>query len=202
MYDDKYNQIFTEEELNKEVWKDIGECKGYEDYKGLYKVSNLGRVKNNRGLIKSPELNHKGYYRVQLYNKGKRKNKRINRLVALAFIPNPNNYPMVNHKDENKLNNRVSNLEWCTNKYNCNYGTVRERIAKTLSKVMKGKYTSGNNPNAKEVVMYDKQGNKLKEFDCIKDAERYLGKSHANTNISKCCKGKQKTAYGYKWKYK
>lgn len=182
MYDNKYKQEFTEE-----VWKDVGECKGYEDYKGLYKVSNLGRVKNNKGLIKSPELNHKGYYRVQLYNKGKRKHARINRLVALAFIPNPNNYPMVNHKDENKLNNRVSNLEWCTAKYNNNYGTARERMAKAISK---------------PVIMCDLKGNELKEFKSLTNASIYLNKLHAYSHINECCNGKRKSAYSYIWKYK
>lgn len=181
MYDSKYKQELTDEELNSEIWKDI------QGYEGLYKVSNLGRVKNRKGLIMSPELYHKGYYRVQLYNKGKRKHERINRLVALAFIPNPNNYPMVNHKDENKLNNKADNLEWCTHKYNCNYGTAIERSAKN---------------RRKKVIMYDKQGNKLKDFKSLTIASSYLNKPHAHSHISDCCKGKRKSAYGYIWKYK
>lgn len=179
----EYNNQFTQEELNNEVWKDVGECKGYEEYKGLYKVSNLGRVKNNKCMVKSLNINHRGYYSVKLYSKGKSKNARINRLVALAFLPNPEDLPVVNHKDENKLNNRVNNLEWCTVKYNNNYGTTKER-------------------RSKPVIMYDKQDNKLREFNSVIDANQYLGKRKHSSNINKCCNGKHKTAYGYKWKYK
>lgn len=109
----------------EEIWKDI---KGYE---GLYQISNLGRVKclpkiiRNRKykeIIKSPSLAGKGYYRLILCNNGKNKAFYIHRLVAQAFIPNPNNLPQVNHKDENILNNCVDNLEWCNNKQNINYG--------------------------------------------------------------------------------
>lgn len=185
MYDNKYKQEFTEEELNNEIWKDIPE------YEGLYQVSNLGRVKNNKGLILKPRLYKDGYFDIKLSKNGKNKTKRINRLVALAFIPNHNNYPMVNHKDEDRLNNRVNNLEWCTNKYNINYGNRSERASKTLSSVM-----------SKPIIMYNKQGNKLREFGGIKDANKYLGKYKYNSNISACLTGRNKTAYGYKWKYK
>lgn len=181
MYDTKYKQEFTDEELNNEVWKDVGECKGYEELARLYEVSNLGRVKNKKGLIMSPELYQRGYYRVHLYKNNKRKHARINRLVALAFIPNPNNYPMVNHKDENKLNNKVSNLEWCTAKYNANYGTTKERAAKPLYQL-------------------DMNGNIIKEFNSAHQVQKVLG--YNVRAIAGCCEGNCKSAYGYKWKYK
>ena len=113
--------------MNREIWKDIS---GYE---GLYQVSNLGRVKSlnylghHKEVIKKPSLPKKTimkpsqYYKVILYKNGKAKNFFVHRLVAEAFIPNPDNLPQVNHIDHNPFNNRADNLEWCTAKYNCNH---------------------------------------------------------------------------------
>lgn len=129
-----------------EVWKDI------EGYEGLYQVSNLGRVKSLERIISDgrhrkerilkPYDDGNGYLRVELQSKPFK----LHRLVAQAFIPNPDNLPFVNHKDENPKNNRVflnddgsvdeSNLEWCDNKYNINYGTTQERRIST--KIEKG----------------------------------------------------------------
>lgn len=121
-----------------ETWKDI---KGYE---GLYQVSTMGRVKSLkrtrktngknavvRERILTPYTNPYGYVNYYLRREGEKKGYRINRLVAQTFIPNPNNLPYVNHKDENKLNNCVDNLEWCTALYNNNYGTRNKRISDT-----------------------------------------------------------------------
>lgn len=130
----------NKEYLN-EVWKDI---KGYER---LYQVSNFGRVRSldrvlknrwgnfcKKGVILTPLLFTKGYLGVRLYDGyGNGKTYRIHRLVAETFLPNPNNYPQVNHKDENKTNNRVENLEWCTLEYNINYGTRTTRMGQTRS---------------------------------------------------------------------
>lgn len=97
-----------------EIWKDI---KGYE---GLYQVSSWGNVKGKKGILK-PYITEKGYLKVGLFKDGKNHKKRVNRLVAEAFIPNPLNLPQVNHKDGNKKNNSVSNLEYCTNSENRNH---------------------------------------------------------------------------------
>lgn len=98
----------------KEIWKEI------KDHEGLYWVSNQGHVKNKHNHILKPEI-RQGYYSIDLCKNGKRKKCRIHRLVAMAFISNPDNLPMINHKDENKLNNCVENLEWCDNIYNTHY---------------------------------------------------------------------------------
>ena len=107
-------------------------------YEGLYEVSSLGRVRSiiTEKILKPGRCGKKGsrnykYLHVVLYDKNKSKhNYKVHRLVAIAFIPNPLNLPQVNHKDENPENNCVDNLEWCTNKYNCNYGTRNERQGK------------------------------------------------------------------------
>lgn len=191
----EYNNQFTQEELNNEIWKDVI---GYE---GLYKVSSLGRVKSldkivthkdgrkqlYKGKLLSPYKSADGYLQVCLCKDNKVKKMYVHRVVSQSFSPNPDNLPHVNHKDEVVTNNRVSNLKWCTSKYNCNYGTRNSKIAKS---------------RLKPVVMYDKQGNKLKEFKSLLDAERYLNKPKGNSQISRCCKGKRKSAYGYIWKYK
>lgn len=110
-----------------ELWKDI--C-GYE---GLYMISNLGNIKSiKKDALLKPIQNNNGYSRVSLYKNGKYKAFSVHRLVAEAFIPNPGALPQVNHKDEDKSNNKVDNLEWCTAKYNSNYGTIKERRKKSL----------------------------------------------------------------------
>lgn len=115
----------------KENWRDI------EGYEGLYMVSDRGRVKslNYRNTGKEKILkrikNKWGYLTIRLHKDGKQKDYRVNRLVAKTFIPNPENYPDVNHRDEDKTNNAVDNLEWCTRKHNCNYGSRNEKISKS-----------------------------------------------------------------------
>lgn len=104
-----------------EVWKPI---KDFEDYE----VSDCGRVRNKDGRTLKPYVNHKGYLKVGLFKSGKCHKKRVHRLVAEAFIENPHDYPQVNHKDENKKNNRVDNLEWCTNQQNQDYSRMLRRM--------------------------------------------------------------------------
>ena len=163
----------------EEIWKDI------EGYEGLYQVSNLGRVKSlRRNIILRQGITRNGYEIVNLY-KNKSKYFLIHRLVANVFIPNPNNYPIVNHKDENKLNNCVDNLEWCTQKYNINYGTGIARRARSQSKI---------------VLQYSLDGTFIKEWKSMMDIQRNLGFNQSH--ISECCRNIRKTAYGYIWKYK
>lgn len=159
----------------KEIWRD---CKGYE---GKYQVSNLGRiwsVKNQKYL--TPNIHTKGYLKVTMVAKnGKVKQEYIHRLVALSFIDNPDNLPQVNHKDENKLNNCVDNLEWCTCKENINYGTRTERQAEkrrvTIECVELGKIFKSITEASKETNI---------PISCI----------------SKACSGLQETAGGKHWK--
>lgn len=132
---------------NMEVFKDI---KGYPNYQ----VSNLGRVwsKKRQIYLKPCKINN-GYLTVSLSAiNGKFKRELIHRLVALTFIDNPNNYPCVNHKDENKENNTVTNLEWCTRSYNMNYGTCAERIGKSNSKAIRCIETGVIYPSGKEAA--------------------------------------------------
>lgn len=177
----------------KEVWKDI---KGYE---GKYKVSNLGNVKSLNWLNTGKEkLLHLGiskgkYYQVGLCKFGINKTFWVHRLVATAFINNPDNLPYINHKDENKLNNCVDNLEWCTAKYNSNYGTGIERMLKTKK--------LRNCKNAeKPVLQFTKDCKFVNEFPSAKEAARCTDINRGN--IWACCAGRYKSAGGYIWKYK
>lgn len=154
----------------KEIWKDI---KGYE---GLYKVSNLGKVYSIAYKKCLSPRSDRGYLCILLHKSGNKKYFLIHRLVAEAFIPNPNNYPQVNHKDEDKQNNHVSNLEWCTRKYNMNYGTRNKRARNSL----KWKFTK---------VICITTG---EEFDCISAASTKYNVMRAN--IRACCKNKIKSA--------
>lgn len=165
-----------------EIYKDIP---GYE---GLYQVSNLGNVKslkNYHKTIKSTILKSfiiRGYYRVELYKNGIGKQLFVHRLVAMTFIPNPNNHPQVNHKDENKLNNSVDNLEWCTAKYNINYGTGRSRMAIAQHKP----------------VACFKDNKLVKCYESITDVEK---DGHHPGNVSRCCNGIYKTHHGMSWSF-
>jgi hypothetical protein len=158
-----------------EIWKPI------QGFEGLYEISNYGRVKSigsynacKRGIM-NPMVDLDGYLHVRLYNDGISKDISVHRLVAIAFIPNPNNYKYVNHKDENTMNNSVTNLEWCTNSYNLIYSI------------------------GKKIAQYSKNGKLIKTFNSIADASREYNIS--TTNISKCCKGKRHSAGKYIWKY-
>lgn len=164
-----------------EIWKDI------EGYEGLYQVSNYGRVKSLRfgkeKILKARDEGH-GYFQVGLFKDGKQVFKRVHRLVAEAFLPNPNNYKEINHKDEDKSSNIVENLEWCDRKYNVNYGTCISRKAEKRSKA---------------INQIDKvTGEVVRQWKSAIEAERN-GYSHGC--ISECCNGKRKSHKGYKWSY-
>lgn len=168
----------------EEIWKDI------EGYEGLYQVSNMGRVKSLRRNIILREGISRGYSVLNLSKNGNPLTKKVHRLVATAFIPNPNNYPIVNHKDENRTNNCVDNLEWCTQEYNLNYGTGNKKRA----------LSNTNGKRSKPVLQYSLDGTFIKEWKSTMDVERMTG--YSGGHISACCRNIRKTAYGYLWKYK
>ena len=164
--------------------------KGFEE---LYLVSDNGEVfstKNN--IVLKPNILRSGYCQYSLYKNGKRHLLLGHRIVAEAFIPNPNNYPIINHKDECKTNNNVENLEWCTHSYNLKYGTLRER--RSLSKTwVKGVDTS------KKPVIQMLDGKVIEIYESISEAAR---KTNTNlSNISQCCLGNRKRANGFYWKF-
>ena len=176
-----------------EIWKPVV---GAED---RYEVSNIGRVRvlshitnqvnqhgnmmsvRHYGRVLKLRENRRGYLVVFIY----KKLITVHRLVATAFIPNPDNLAQINHKDENKHNNRVENLEWCTNRYNCDYGTRKERIAQKQGVA---------------VIGIDKDGNEY-YFSSMKEAEKKTGVYFGN--ISNCCRNvkHRQTAGGYRWRY-
>lgn len=170
-----------------EYWKDI---KGYE---GLYQVSNLGRIRKENKII-SP-WTQLGYKIVGLWKNKKCKKFRVHRLVAEAFILNPNNYTQVNHKDEDKSNNSVENLEWCTQKYNNSYGNRTLKMLETY----KNRHTSNAE---KEVIQMSIDGTVLRIYKSLSEAARISGVSLGN--LSDVCNKKphRKTLGGYKWDFK
>lgn len=183
--------------MSNVLWKDVV------NYKDLYKISNNGDVcsvdryinKSNgikecphffKGRLLKQYTNKDGYKRVCLRNKNA-KWKFVHRLVAEAFIPNPDNLPEVNHKDENKDNNCVDNLEWCEKLYNMNYGERNKKIKE-------------NNANTTSILQFDLEGNFMQEYSRISDAcDKYHIRS---SGISNCCRGLYKQSGGYIWKYK
>ena len=132
-----------------EIWKNI------EGYEGKYQVSNLGQVKSMIGQEKvlHPKKHRNGHLQIGLHKDKKRTTMYIHRLVAQAFIPNPDNLPCVNHKDENPNNNNVDNLEWCTQKYNCNYGTRVDRIMETKKQQYKKIYKYSFNEYSIKIIV-------------------------------------------------
>lgn len=166
--------------MDKEIWKDTT-C----DNK--YMISNKGNVfsKKNNIIMKQNTLK-KGYKRVQLSN-GKRY--LVHRLVAEAFIPNPYNFPQVNHIDGNKQNNCVDNLEWCTQSYN-----MRHALNNGLKVAPKGKDVY----NARAVIQLDKNNNFIKEWETISEVKKELKLTH----VSDVCYKKRKHCGGYNWKFK
>ena len=158
------------------------EIEGFEKYE----VSNLGKVRNIKsGIVLKPWVTKDGYLRHCLYKHNKQKKLLLHRIIATAFIDNPEGKPCVNHIDENKLNNDLSNLEWCTVRENNIHGTRTKRVAEKLSQ---------------KVIQLDLNDNVLNEFESMRQAERETGVSVGN--ISSCCNGKTKSAGGYKWRRK
>ena len=177
-----------------EIWREI---RGFE---GLYRVSNLGRV------MGYPRITRSGYYiapriiKGSLYTSGyivvklrcgdKLKRFAVHRLVAEAFVQNPGRYPIINHKDEDKTNNRADNLEWCTHQYNSTYGTAIERKRESYIK-----------KHSKAVRQYSLSGEFLKEYRSTTEAARASGA--CVSEISSCCKRRENavSANGFQWRY-
>ena len=182
----KYNKNFA---LPNELWKDVV---GYE---GLYQVSTMGRVRSlnyhrtGKEKIRRP-ANIGGYLYIILWKNGKGKNHSIHRLVAQAWLKPVAGKDCVNHLDEVKDSNHYSNLEYCTPKENANWGTcIQRRIEKQI-----------NGKQSKAVYQYTLDGQFIKEYPSTMEVCRQTG--FYSANISRCCNGKLKTAYGFKWSYK
>ena len=188
-----------------EQWKDIP---GWED---LYQASNLGRVRSKdrmmyvnvfgktpcrrlkKGRVLKQAIHNPGRhpeYLVSLSRDGKKITPYVHRLIALTFIPNPQNLPEVNHKDENSLNNCVWNLEWCTRDYNLNYSTHNIRVA----------LSNRFNNRCKPVLQYNSDMVLIREYHSTHEASRITGIKQSQ--IWACVSGKSKTAHGYVWRYK
>ena len=173
-----------------EEWKTI---EGYD----RYEISSFGRVRSkvfnkNEGSILKPTVNGAGYLCVFLYKgKGDIRGKahRIHRLVAEHFIPNPSNLPCINHKDEDKTNNRVDNLEWCTHQYNDSYGTRGERISKKVR----------NHPGMSRKIEQLTMDGKHVEFYLSAGEAQRQGFHHGH--VIECCRGKLKHHKGFIWRY-
>ena len=170
-----------------EIWRDIP------GYAGIYQISNFGRVRNlnwhksHKTKILNLKPDNSGYVKLRIK---KEKTLKVHRLVALAFIPNPDGLPQINHKNENKADNRVENLEWCTAQYNVLYNGNAQMIGKKLL----------NGPCSKPVAMIDtKTGEILRVFPSTTEIERQLG--FDRSNINKCCRKERKIANGYGWEF-
>ena len=199
---------------NTEIWKDID---GYEGYQvsSLGRVRSLDRIDSNNhplnGVILKPYISNSGYLLVGLYKQQRCYKKLVHRLVAEAFMPNPENKPEIDHINTIKTDNTVflnedgsinyekTNLRWTTRKENINNPLTKTKIQINARKPSKGKYGKKHH-RSKPIIQYDKEGNFIKEWDCANDVERVLGIS--NKHIGSVCLGKRKSCGGYIWKYK
>lgn len=178
-------------------WRSV---KGYD---GRYLVSNTGLIYSNiSNKVLKPNKMTNGYLSVELFKKdGKSKRILIHRIVAEAFIDNPESLPIVNHKDEDKTNNSADNLEWCTQKYNANYGNALEKKRRnwTFSDVVKNNLLLASKSRQIPVLQFTKSGEFLKRFNSAEEAGRLL-KINAS-HIGETCKQIRKSAGGFCWQY-
>lgn len=204
--------------MQQEIWKDIPE------YKGYYQVSNFGRVKGLKYTfwakkqfrtlperILKPNKNKSGYLYVILHKDRKKKTWKVHRLVALTFIPNPNNKPCVDHIDTNTINNNVENLRWCTHKENINNPLTKQKLINSgvyiITPEMREKAKKNYQKNKEYILKKIKQA-VVKPVYCVETDTLYESVTEAGrqlnidpSNISAACKGKLKKTGGYSWKY-
>ena len=155
-------------------------------YEGLYEVDECGRIFSSKtGEQKKQRVSDKGYKVVSLYKDGGYKNVKVHRAVAMAFIENPNNLPVINHKDEDKTNNFVENLEWCTPAYNTAYGTARDRQAKKLRGKNRPDYVKLNMSIKMKQYQNSKEGNG-RPVMCIETGERFTSICDAAEKLGVC----------------
>lgn len=184
--------------MENEIWRDIV---GFE---GRYQVSNWGNVKSlnyrNRGFSKNltPKTNNRGYLWVELIKYKKRKCFLIHRLVAQAFVDNPNGFEFVNHKDEKPSNCNANNLEWCNRSYNAKYSINRhpERYKNTKRK---GKKRTNIKYEKHLINQLSLDGSFLKSWNSFWEIGKEF--NYRTSSLKECCEGKRKTAYGYKWEF-
>lgn len=194
----------------EEIWKPV---KGYE---GCYEISNFGRVKSlyreihrrKMGIkiiyehFLEPKKNPNGYYFVPLCKQGRRaKNMLLHRLIAEAFIPNPENKPFIDHINGDRGDYRIENLRWCTHKENMSFALARKHLSEAKIGEKNGMYgaSGSKSPSHKCVLQYDLQGNFIKKYFGIAEAQRETGIIFQN--ISKVCKGQRNSAGGFIWRY-
>lgn len=180
--------------MMNEIWKDI------KDYPN-YQISNFGNVKSlsNNFSRKEKILKHgklKGYLFVQLSKNGKIKCYRVHRLVAEAFIPNPDNKPCIDHINTDRSDNRVCNLRWCSHKENMNNILTIDKMSKNAH--LKNKF-GAEHPLSKPIIQFSKDGEFIRKWENAVEVKKELGID--NSSVSKCCKGKMKSTGGYIWRY-
>lgn len=176
------------EELKEQGYVDI------KDYEGKYMIHPEGKVFNLKSEKEIKVTKGQKYMRVKLDNGIKRRTVDMHRLLAEAFLPNPNNYPVINHKDENGFNNSLDNLEWCTYSYNATYGTAKQRRMEAI--LDKAEKELGHRY---EVAQYTLEG----ELVAIHESATKISKTFGYDQglICRVCNGQKKTAYGFTWAY-
>ena len=172
------------------IWKDV------EGYEGIYKISDTGILINQFGKVLKPGDNGRGYASIYLWKNRKKKRHYIHRLVAEAFIPNPEQKPYINHIDNNPRNNHVKNLEWCTPKENTDWMIVQGRFKRTetwlknldIGLQPRRKRVKRINPSTGEVVIYDGINKTKKD-------------GFTTSSVSQCCNGTRHSHHGYVWEF-
>lgn len=197
--DDILNGLY---DSNIEKWKLISKTNN------LYAVSTLGRIMSMRdGRIMKTTITNKGYELVITHVDGKQKGYTVHRLVAEAFLPNENNYPVINHKDENPLNNNVNNLEWCSSSYNNTYNDIHIKNGiKRRGRPSHNKMKTTKEYENKEVLMLTKDNELIKVFNTVSEASYYISELYGNKQVTASSKiwnvihNKGKTYLGFIWK--